>query len=324
MHPASGICRSVFMVLSVACAAHSIAAQNLVPNGDLEQYSGCPTALEQLDSALYWFNPSDTGTTLPGTPDYLNQCAAGTTAGVPATFIGYQPAHSGGGYAGLALYHQTIADYREYMEVMLTAPLTAGLCYRLDLFVNLGNGSRYSTSAIQAVLSDTLVDGVGNYHPLPLGGVMTLSSAGLFDTLAWQGVSLTFTAAGSERYLILGNFAADSLTPVTLVNPGGFGTFVYCFIDDVSLSPCVGLAPDPGTAGPTLYPNPATDRIRIRWPDGGDVAVWLTDAAGCIAAKVAPGPGGWIDLAGMSPGLYEVRIQGRTGTFSKRLIITPQ
>ena len=35
--------------------------QNLVPNGDFEQFSGCPTNWGQIDSALFWMNPTIVG-----------------------------------------------------------------------------------------------------------------------------------------------------------------------------------------------------------------------------------------------------------------------
>jgi hypothetical protein len=70
-------------------------AQNLVPNGDFEQYHSCPTFHSQLDSALYWFNP---GLYLPGnsTPDYYNACGS-PPASVPDNFCGSQNALSGAG-----------------------------------------------------------------------------------------------------------------------------------------------------------------------------------------------------------------------------------
>ena len=68
-------------------------AQNLVPNGDFEGYSGCPDNASQFDSTLFWFSPT------AATPDYFNQCAT-SNVGVPYNDFGYQPAHSGGGYAG--------------------------------------------------------------------------------------------------------------------------------------------------------------------------------------------------------------------------------
>src|SRR6188768_4225873 len=77
--------------------------QNLVPNGDFEQYSGCPSQANQLDSALYWLNPHAPPYPPGGSPDYFNQCSV--IVNVPNTLWGYQPALSGVAYAGVVLYY---------------------------------------------------------------------------------------------------------------------------------------------------------------------------------------------------------------------------
>ncbi len=287
-------------------------AQNLVPNGDLEQFSSCPTGLEQLDSAVYWFNPSDSGITLPGTPDYLNQCATGTLAHVPNTFIGYQPANSGAGYAGISLYHQSIADYREYMEVSLLATLPPGLCFEFSMYVNLGNGSRFTTDAIQVYLSDSAVSGVGNYYPLPFTPQLDLTAPGNFDTLNWQKVSTTFITGGNELYLIIGNFLPDSATSVTLANPSAFGNFIYCFIDDVVLSPCTGLPgnPDPGIR---IYPTLFESAIHVQAERfAGPAHFRVTDAHGRLLLLrqdvLEAGRRATLDVPDLAAGVYFVEV----------------
>ena len=90
--------------------------QNLIQNGSFEQYTSCPTSHSQIDSALFWMNPS-TGTTLTGSPDYYNQCAPNANYSVPSNSYTYQIAHNGFAYAGgymtmLAM----LSDVREYLE----------------------------------------------------------------------------------------------------------------------------------------------------------------------------------------------------------------
>ena len=68
-------------------------AQNLVSNGDFEQFTTCPSALDQISVATGW-------STYLGTCDYYNACNEDTT-GVPWNWFGYQPASSGVGYAGI-------------------------------------------------------------------------------------------------------------------------------------------------------------------------------------------------------------------------------
>jgi hypothetical protein len=96
-------------VLMLTCKVCN--AQNLIPNGDFEQFSGCPNSMGQLSNALFWINP-----TLQGSPDYFNQCAIGP-ANVPNANWGYQPAHSGGGYCGIDIRDESVTEGREYIEV---------------------------------------------------------------------------------------------------------------------------------------------------------------------------------------------------------------
>jgi hypothetical protein len=70
-------------------------SQNLVPNGDFEQYSGCPTGYSQIDSALYWTVPTSVNST-----DYYNACAISLSVSVPLNGAGFQETHSGSGYGG--------------------------------------------------------------------------------------------------------------------------------------------------------------------------------------------------------------------------------
>ena len=74
------------IVMFFACGVCD--AQNLVPNGDFEQYSGCPVVLGDFDSLLYWFNPClppyGGGINQSGSPDYINVCNNSGIVDVPS------------------------------------------------------------------------------------------------------------------------------------------------------------------------------------------------------------------------------------------------
>jgi len=285
-------------------------AQNLVLNGDFEMYSGCPSGLEQLDSALYWINPSDSGTTLPGTPDYFNQCSSGTPANVPATFIGYQPAKSGGGYCGIALFHNSITDYREYAEGELSSVMSSGSCYFIEMFANLGNGSRYSTNEIQVYFSDTKISGIGNWNPLPFVPQLTLTSAANLDTATWKKFSATYFATGNEKHFIIGNYKDDASSNITLVNNSAFAAVAYCFIDDVSITPCTGIDDYESDEGKiSVFPNPANELATITIPGDRSInQLRIIEKNGKIISEQKPGPPLsdqlLLETGGLSPGMY--------------------
>ena len=60
--------------------------QNLVPNGDFENYSICPDHQGQIDRAFPWLR-------IGCTPDYLNSCDTTNHAGVPFNDLGFRYAH---------------------------------------------------------------------------------------------------------------------------------------------------------------------------------------------------------------------------------------
>lgn len=228
-------------------------SQNLIPNGGFEQYSGCPNWVAQLDSTLSWFNPTF------GSPDYFNSCDPGIT-NVPNSLYGYQSAHGGMARSGLIIYSDFGA--REYIEVPLTSPLIASQCYYFEMYVSMADNFKYSSDALSAYFSDTIITGVTNNMVLPLSPQIN-NTTGYFDTLSWRLVSGTYTATGGESYLLIGNFLDDANTNNNLYNPVGTYNYAYVYIDDVSLSSCTGTEAQGTNARIKIYPNPVSDRLTI-------------------------------------------------------------
>jgi len=133
--------------------------QNLVPNGNFEQHSSCPTNTNQLYKATYWINPT------VWTPDYYHKCAGGTV-GVPNNAGGFQNALSDSAYAGIFLY--SASPGREYIETPLTTSLVAGSSYFFEMYINLLDNSKYSARNIGVYFSDTLVYQPTNYFTIPV------------------------------------------------------------------------------------------------------------------------------------------------------------
>ncbi len=205
--------------------------EDLVPNGNFEQYFGCPTNFAQIDSLLYWMNPT---AYLIGTPDYYNRCNT-TNVSIPNNNFGYQETHSGNGYCGLIIDYPTIANYREYIEVQLLSEMNAGRCYHISMFINLSNSSKLSSKDISAYFSDTIIQGVNNYLPLSFIPQFTYNGTLYPDTLNWTLVDGDVMANGGEKYLIIGNFDYDYATDTIFTNSAGHHFQVYLYVDDVSL-----------------------------------------------------------------------------------------
>jgi hypothetical protein len=65
----------------------------------------------------------------------------------------------------------------------------------------------------------------------------------------------------------------------------------------------------------SVYPSPATSRVRIARPAGAAAAVY--DLLGRRVAALDP-DADTLDVSALSPGLYVVRSQGQSGTFVRR------
>jgi len=241
-------------------------SQNLVPNGDFEQYSGCPIGQGRIDSAIPWSRPTDGGTS-----DYYNTCYTTYGVGIPVNFMGYQNARSGNAYAGLFTFSfGSSIEYREYIQVKLTDTLKAGRCYHFEMFINLSNKSKVNASNIGAHFSDTMVSKGGLFVPsydtiLNLIPQINNTIGNYPDTLNWRLVQGDFIAQGNEEYMVLGNFDSNSLID-SVINSGNLANNTYLYIDDVSLVDCT---PENATnyskeKNVEVFPNPFHANLNIK------------------------------------------------------------
>lgn len=215
----------------------------------------------QIALATPWLNPSIGGLTLPGSPDYFNQCASGSVS-VPYNFFGYQTAHSGKGYSGICLWSGEPPEVREYLEVPINS-LTSGITYYFQMYINLANNCQHSTDAVGVYFSDTSIINIPNYYPLPFIPQINNVSGNYLDTLNWKIVSGSYTALGGESFLLIGNFNADSTTSAPLVNSSAQFNSAYSYIDDVSLTICTGILNESMFVSLLTYPNPFSNQLTI-------------------------------------------------------------
>jgi OOP family OmpA-OmpF porin len=241
-------------------------SQNLLQNGNFEQYISCPGGQHSIDSCAFWHSPTTDSAGVSGTPDYFNQCAFDYNFSVPENIVGFQYARSGQAYTGIYLRYFYFFEYKEYIESPLTQPLVAGSCYHFEMYVNLANNCQLTTDNIQIYFSDTAVNGINNYLHLPFTPQVANVQGNNFDTLSWTLVSGNYTAHGGETNIIIGNFIPDSLTDTLYVNSAGLDPWgIYVYIDDVSLSLCTGVNENEDSKKEIeVFPNPMHDILNIR------------------------------------------------------------
>jgi gliding motility-associated-like protein len=198
--------------------------------------------------------------------------------------MGYMVPRTGKGYAGIYLFvntgHFDTLPSREYLQVKLIQPLVAGRQYQFTLFAALaGIGFPTDRLAIHFAKEQVYVD---DFVLLPLNP--HIQNAGKFITARdnWTEFKGSYTAAGGEQYLIIGNFDSDENTPVLVDRI--YGARSYYYIDDVSLYECDNLV-DLGSdtticAGETLQLDAATEGATYSWQDGSSLATYTVSREG--------------------------------------------
>ncbi len=217
-----------FILIAWALIVVDGRAQNLVPNPGFENFTACPTMPSQLSLVPPWSSPTF------GSPDYFNACqTAPATFGVPSNGFGTEAAHTGNGYVGVRVYTPTPHDnYREYIEVSLTAPLVANATYEVSYYVSLADPFRYAIENLDAHLSVGSVGPASHDDNLALSPLVLNSTGVINNKTGWRLVSGSYTAAGGEDHLTIGNFRNDLSTVIQ--NVGG-SCCAYYFVDDVSV-----------------------------------------------------------------------------------------
>jgi hypothetical protein len=312
-----------FFLFFFMLACRICMAQNIVLNGDFEQYNTCPFAYDLGTFATSWINP-----TLGGTPDYLNQCAsAGSLVSVPVNFDcnSYQQAHSGNGYVTIINYSANAYDYREYMEATLSPPLTAGTCYSFQMYISLVNCSRYVTDGLGIYFSNTLVSDISTDQLLPYVPQIANPAFNYFtDTTNWIKFSGTYTAQGGERYLIIGNFIDDLYLNTMSINSGAYYNNNFIYIDDVSLVPCSSTNA-PGLQNETtaveLSHNSVTNKLNITTNSLEPLLITLYDISSRKLLQQTFINAITIDTGQLTAGIYLYEVKNKSGLMKKGKVV---
>ncbi len=298
-------------------------AQNLVPNGDFEQYSNCPLRFGQIDSLLYWFNPcippyGGSGT-LSGSSDYYNACNDTAGINVPDALYGYQLAHSDSGYAGLISYYSGISNFREYIEVPLTSSLIANNCYYFEMYVSLANISGYTADTIGAYFSDTIVANLHSHLPFYFNPQVKNTTGLIVDTLNWTLINGTFIANGGESYLIIGNFNDDQQTNIFGVS--GWTYMAYFYIDDVLLTPCTSIEQQNSNSEIKIYPNPISDKLTVSVKDNNISEIIFYDITSRKLLQQAFTNSFTINTEQLAKGIYLYEVRNKSGLCKKGKVV---
>ena len=297
----------IYTLIHINCFGFS---QNLVPNPSFEEINSCPSNFHDFTKFLYWSNPTN------ASPSIFNNCNQGN-AGVPVNIAGYQNTHSGFGYAGIVIFSDQSQNAREYIQVELLSPLVANQKYKVRLYVNLADSSKYAINRFGIYFSQ-------NSFYLPTYNVINYIPQVSFDTLIinkidWTLLEATYQAMGGEKYITIGNFNYDSECDTILLG-GPWGTFYY--IDDVY----VGLDTTVDVNNEiqckeeeiTLYPNPAKERVFIKTEKSKPIEMFVYNMQGCLIHQQRFLKRTNIDIKNWPAGVYYIKLISEKGIFVKK------
>jgi hypothetical protein len=202
-----GIKPVFFIIFFFVIVSSSKAQENLVPNGDFEEYDQCPIGIADF-SVSNWYSPTW------GTCDYFNECNL-TDANVPNNYFGYQSTYDGSSYVGFGIVFDSVEpSIREYLQVELTSLLEKDKFYYFSCFINKADSSNVCIKDIGIALSDVPIGGNFsyriNYIPQFTNSLITLSC----NDDDWNKIEFSFKANGGEKYLTIGCFEEDIILEI--------------------------------------------------------------------------------------------------------------
>ena len=281
-------------------------AQNLVLDGSFEDTTTCGYWTQTTMYALLQQWAVEGADEVGGI--YFNSCYNGfghpTYGGTPQNYIGYEPPHSGQGYACVITYLAPGGGGggRCWAFGKLSQTLQAGKRYRVSLYVSLCDSSIYACHNFQVYFSDTFAT-----HMLPTGIALNIThppEAAFHQSLknkeGWTKLDTTFIAAGNEHYISLGNFIGNAQSdgeyvggnPLVTWSDWWFADTVRLhigriwgaagyYLDDVSvvLDDDTGLE-GVGEAGVQVFPNPNQGAFTVALARPGMGVVEVFDLLG--------------------------------------------
>lgn len=317
----------------------SAKAQNLVPNFGFEIQDSCPDGQDEIERCNGWLKFS----TAASTPDYYNSCAPMGYFNVPHSGAGYQEDHRNcSAFAGLVTFSGSTND-REHIGIQLNQPLIIGQKYFLSFYTvmieEILSGYHFGmpSNGIGLRLS-TVAYSVNN--PCPIDNFAHLYSVGIInDTINWTRISGSFIADSAYNYLIVGNFLDDAHTDTLHYTCDSCLNYLsYYYVDDICLSidsllcnggidniPCdVGIHENTLQYEVIIFPNPASEFVKIIFSDVEDAELKLVDLLGnvIIRNQVADKKSVTLNLSSVSQGCYLLQIiNKRNGTmFNKKIL----
>jgi hypothetical protein len=229
-------------------------------------------------------------TSAGGTDCYMAKLA---DAGASASFVWAQPAGGAGNDFGSAL---AVSNSNLYV----TGGIIGSATFGASTVIGAGGLDVFVARLADAGPSGRFVWGLaGGSSQSDFGVAVALSSQGLY--VGGQASTPAFFA------------------PLALPAGGGTNTVLLASLGAMALA----TAPEASLAALAIVPNPAHGRTTVQLPPGtGPATLTVLNALGrSVRTQTAIGTKAELDLSGLAPGLYAVRLQAGQAIATRRLVV---
>lgn len=227
----------IYFILILALTNTIGLSQNILPNGDFEQFSAIPTSWGQSILCNGWSKLNNGPTMYPyGSPDYFHTSGS-NFAQLPNSGTATVSPFSGSAIMGFVTYGEYFVDYREYISHQLSPPMIGGESYTISFWLTNGSanytysrssnhiGVRFSNSMLIQDTSEVI-------ETIPHIDIQNE----VWNT-TWHFYSFNFVADSSYNFITIGNFYNDSLTTSSVHVNTVPSTNAYYFIDGIQIKP---------------------------------------------------------------------------------------
>ena len=273
----------IITLTALFCFGHSKGQINCLYNPSFEQYWRCPNNYDEIKFANFWSPISDTFSSFADTvgnpncsPEFCHTCAINNNVAIPnnARFNNFP--RTGNGMSQVYMYYREDFDSteiyrRDYLQGRLKRNLIAGQSYCITFYVALEQMSGYFINHIGAYFDDGTID-TATLCGLPqTTHIPQVYESSIISTTQWTKIQGTFTAAGNEKFMTIGNFVDGAHTD-TIPNPtawilGGYAS--WYLVDDISVIK-IGTVANAGNdttiyAGDTAWVGNHDDYLPCKW-----------------------------------------------------------
>ena len=222
----------IYLLAFVFCfESNKAQVANYIANGSFEDLYDCNFP-HSLNKVKHWLSLDSMS--------YGGQLMGLCYGASPLNGNTFQFPQSGDNYVVSTIYY--LNQGRGYLKNRLKKNLVAGKTYCVKFYINITNNSPRGMDGFGIYFGDNSIDTI-TYCNIPLSYISPqvknpLGSV-ISDTLNWVPITGTFTANGSEKFALIGNFLADNVvTTASISTPYYPQNWTDACIDDVS---CIAI-----------------------------------------------------------------------------------